>query len=83
MAGFKKPIYEYLGLNLVSYSLYENQIEILENAMKNPLSNSGRKLYYYQIVDTVTVDKRQVYRVYTLMLKITELPKPFSEFMVL
>ncbi len=71
MAGFKKPIYEYLGLNLVSYSLYENQIEILENAMKNPLSNSGRRLYYYRIVDTVTVEKRQVYRVYFQPKKLT------------
>jgi hypothetical protein len=71
MAGFKKPIYEYLGLNLVSYSLYENQIEILENAMKNPLSNSGRKLYYYRIVDTVMVDKRQVYCVYFQPKKLT------------
>lgn len=63
MAGLK-PIYEYLGLNLVSYSLYTNTLDILEVAVHNPISNYGRKLYVFKIVDTVKVDGKNAYRVY-------------------
>ena len=49
MAGFKKPLYEYLGLNLVSYSLYDNQIDILGVSVHNPISSYGRKLYIFKI----------------------------------
>lgn len=64
MAGFKQPIYEYLGLKLVSYSVYENPFEILENPVQNPISNYGRLLYNYNIIDTVKVEGRKAYRVY-------------------
>src|SRR5690606_33810910 len=64
MAGFKQPLYEYLGLNLVSYSVYENPFEILEIPMQNPISNFGRKLYNYTLIDSTTIDNRKVYRVY-------------------
>ena len=30
MAGFEQPLYEYLGLKLISYSVYENPFEILD-----------------------------------------------------
>ena len=64
MAGFKKPLYEYLGLNLVSYSLYDNNLEILEIPIQNPISNVGRKLFSFKMIDTVKVDGRKVYRIY-------------------
>lgn len=64
MAGFKEPLYEYLGLNLVSYSLYENQIDILEIPIQNPLSNLGRRLYNFNIIDTLKIQNRQVFRIY-------------------
>ena len=64
MAGFKKPLYEYLGLNLVSYSLYENQLEILEIPIQNPISNYGRNMFVFKIVDTVKIQNRNVYRIY-------------------
>lgn len=64
MAGFKKPLYEYLGLNLVSYSLYENQLDILEIPVRNPLSTYGRKLFVFKLIDTVKLDNRTVYRIY-------------------
>ncbi|KGD67238.1 DUF5686 family protein [Flavobacterium aquatile] len=64
MAGFKKPLYEYLGLNLVSYSLYENQLDILEIPVRNPLSTYGRKLFVFKLIDTVKIDNRTVYRIY-------------------
>ena len=64
MAGFKKPLYEFLGLNLVSYSLYENTLEILETPVQNPISNYGRKLFAFKLIDTVKIKDRTVYRVY-------------------
>lgn len=64
MAGFEQPIYEYLGLKLVSYSVYENPFEILENPLQNPISSYGRLLYNYNIVDTVSVQGRKAYRIY-------------------
>jgi len=64
MAGFKQPLYEYLGLNLVSYSVYENPFEILEIPMQNPISNFGRKLYNYTLIDSTTIENRKVYRIY-------------------
>ena len=64
MAGFKQPIYEYLGLKLVSYSVYENPFEILENPLQNPISKYGRFLYNYNIIDTVSIQNRKIYRVY-------------------
>jgi hypothetical protein len=64
MAGFKQPVYEYLGLKLISYSVYENPFEILEIPVQNPISNFGRKLYNYKLIDTVTIDGRKAYRIY-------------------
>jgi hypothetical protein len=64
MAGFKQPIYEFLGLKLISYSVYENPFEILETPVQNPISNYGRILYNYTLIDTVKVDGRSAYRIY-------------------
>ncbi|MEZ4854749.1 DUF5686 family protein [Flavobacterium sp.] len=64
MAGFSEPIYEFLGLNLVSYSVYENPFEILEIPVQNPISKFGRILYNYHLLDTVSVNGRKAYRVY-------------------
>ena len=64
MAGFEQPLYEYLGLKLVSYSVYENPFEILEIPVQNPISNFGRRLYNYKLIDTVKIDGRSAYRIY-------------------
>ncbi len=64
MAGFKQPLYEYLGLNLVSYSLYSNKLQILEIPVENPISDYGRKLYVFKLIDTVKVNGRSAYRIY-------------------
>jgi len=64
MAGLKKPLYEYLGLNLVSYSLYDNKLDILGISIHNPISNYGRKLYVFKLIDTVKVGNRTAYRIY-------------------
>lgn len=64
MAGFKKPLYEYLGLKLVSYSLYENSLDILEIPVQNPISNFGRRLFVFRMIDTVKIQGKNVYRIY-------------------
>lgn len=64
MAGFEKPLYEYLGLKLVSYSAYENPFKILEIPVQNPISNYGRKLYSYKLIDTVSIQGRKAFRIY-------------------
>ncbi len=64
MAGFKKPLYEYLGLNLVSYSLYDNSLEILEIPVQNPVSSFGRNLFVFKMIDTIEIQNRKVYQIY-------------------
>lgn len=64
MAGFKKPIYEYLGLNLVPYSLYENKLDIMEVPVKNPVSQNGRKSFVYKLIDSTHIENRKVYCIY-------------------
>lgn len=64
MAGFKQPLYEYLGLNLVSYSLYDNKLNLLEIPIQNPISDYGRKLYTFKLIDTLKEEGRTVYRIY-------------------
>ena len=64
MAGFEQPLYEFLGLKLVSYSVYENPFEILENPVQNPISNYGRRLYSYKLIDTVSIQGRKAFRIY-------------------
>lgn len=64
MAGFKQPLYEFLGLKLISYSVYENPFEILETPLQNPISNIGRRLYVYNLIDSIQHQGRKTYRVY-------------------
>ncbi len=64
MAGFKKPLYEYLGLDLISYSVYNNTIKILEIPIQNPISNYGRKIFVFKLIDSTFIDNRKVYKVY-------------------
>lgn len=64
MAGFKKPIYEYLGLDLVPYNLYDSKLVIFEVPVKNPISADGRKNFVFKLLDTVTVENRKAYRIY-------------------
>ncbi len=64
MAGFKEPLYEFLGLKLISYSVYENPFELLEIPLQNPISNYGRKLYTYHLLDSLEIQHRKVYRIY-------------------
>ncbi len=64
MAGFKQPLYEFIGLKLQSYSVYTNNIDILETKYAGPLANDALKEYRYKILDTVSIDNREAYMLY-------------------
>src|SRR6478672_944274 len=64
MSGLKQLVYDYLGLKLISYSVYDNPMEIIEIPIINPLSSVGRKMYVFKLVDTLQIQNRTVYRVY-------------------
>lgn len=60
MAGFKHPIYELLGLKLQSVSVYNNIYNLLETKYINPVTKSGLQEYQYQILDTISLNNREV-----------------------
>lgn len=64
MAGFKEPIYEFLGFSLQSFSIYDDKYELFETQYKSPISNIALKEYRYKILDSASIDNREVYVVY-------------------
>jgi hypothetical protein len=64
MAGFKQPLYEFIGLKLQSYSVYTDKIDLLETKYAGPLTDDALTEYNYKILDTVSVDNRQAYMIY-------------------
>ncbi|NNT70793.1 carboxypeptidase-like regulatory domain-containing protein [Flavobacterium sp. IMCC34852] len=64
MAGFKEPIYELLGFSLQSSSVYDDKYELFETKYKSPISDNALKEYRYKILDTATIDKREVIVIY-------------------
>lgn len=60
MAGFKQPIYELLGLKLQSVSVYDNIYKLLETDYISPLNRSAIQEYQYQILDTISLNNREV-----------------------
>ncbi len=63
MAGFKQPLYEFIGLNLQSYSVYDD-IDLIETKYAGPLADDAFSEYRYKILDTVSIDNRKAYMVY-------------------
>ena len=64
MAGFKEPIYEFLGFSLQSFSIYDDKYELFETKYKSPISSTALKEYRYKILDTTSIDKRDVIVLY-------------------
>ncbi|MCO6147986.1 DUF5686 family protein [Flavobacterium sp. NRK1] len=64
MAGFKQPLYEIIGLKIQSYSVYRDKIDILETKYEGPLAFDALKEYHYKILDTVSIDNRDVYMIH-------------------
>ncbi len=64
MAGFKEPIYELLGFNLQSFSVYDEKYELFETKYKSPIATKALKEYRYKILDTTNIDRRTVWVIY-------------------
>lgn len=64
MAGFKEPIYELLGFGLQSFSIYDTNYELFETKYKSPISKNALKEYRFKILDTVSIDNRDVVVLY-------------------
>lgn len=60
MAGFKESIYEFLGFSLQSFSIYDDKYELFETKYKSPISNAALKEYRFKILDTTSIDNREV-----------------------
>lgn len=64
MAGFKKPIYELIGLKLMSFSIYDDQYDLLENKFNGPVGITALEDYSYKILDTISIQNRKVFLIY-------------------
>jgi hypothetical protein len=59
MAGFKEPLYELLGFNIQSFSIYDKKYELFETKYISPISDKALREYHYTIIDTVTLENRK------------------------
>ncbi len=64
MAGFKKPIYELIGLSLQSFSVYNNKYDLLENKFNGPLGTNALLDYSFKIIDTISIQNREVFLIF-------------------
>lgn len=64
MAGFKQPLYEFIGLRLQGYSVYSDKIIVLETKYAGPMANTALQDYEYKILDTVGIQGRDTYMIY-------------------
>ena len=64
MAGFKQPIYEVIGFNLQSFSIYDSSYELFETKYNSPIANDALQDYNYKLLDTVSINGRNTYMVY-------------------
>ncbi len=64
MSGFKQPVYEILGFNLQSFSVYDNVYILLQTKYKSPISDDKLSDYSYNLLDTITIDNRECYAIY-------------------
>ncbi|MFO7720325.1 MAG: DUF5686 family protein [Gillisia sp.] len=63
-AGFKKPIYDILSLNVQAFSLYKEDYVIFQTEYAGPLSKNALKNYNYTLLDTVLHDNRPAFVIY-------------------
>ena len=64
MSGFKQPVYEILGFNLQSFSVYDNQYELFKTKYKSPISNDVTSDYSYKLLDTIDINNHKTFAIY-------------------
>lgn len=63
MAGFKKPIYEVLAIEMQSFSLYSKRIKIFGTDFISPLGNRGMKTYTFSYEGLGEIQGRKSYKI--------------------
>ncbi|MEY2692749.1 MAG: hypothetical protein RIT03_1139 [Bacteroidota bacterium] len=64
MAGFNQPIYEFVSLQLQSYSIYDPYYVLLQTKYYSPISDKGSPHYQFDVLDQIRIQDRPVYVVY-------------------
>lgn len=64
MSGLRKPIYEILGFNLQSYSIYDESYTLFETKYNSPIATDALKDYHYQLLDSISIDGRKTYLIF-------------------
>lgn len=64
MAGFKQPLYEILGFNLQSFSIYDAHYELFETKYNSPIAKDAFRYYQYKLLDTLTISGRKTAIIY-------------------
>ncbi|GGG36685.1 hypothetical protein GCM10011532_20460 [Christiangramia forsetii] len=62
-AGFDKPVYNVLAMEVNPFSLYKKDYELYETQYAGPLANNALRNYDYKILDTIA-SERPAYMVY-------------------
>lgn len=63
MSGFKEPVYEVLGFNLQSFSVYDENYELFETKFRSPIAPKAFSDYKYSVIDSVPIDGRKTYKI--------------------
>lgn len=63
MSGFTRPIYEILGFNLQSFSLYDSRYDLLETRHRSPIDRGAQRHYAYQIAGDTLLAGRAIYKI--------------------
>jgi hypothetical protein len=61
MAGFKKPIYEVLAIEMQSFSLYNKRIKVFGTDFTSPLGGRGKQTYLFNYEGVSEIQGRKNY----------------------
>ena len=64
VAGLKEPIYELMGFNLQSFSIYSPKYELFTSKYPSPICKKFIRNYFYSLVDSTEIENRKVVLVY-------------------
>lgn len=63
MSGFREPIYEVLGFNLQSFSMYGDDYELMQTKYNSPIADNALEDYNYRLIDSFRIEGRKVYEI--------------------
>lgn len=63
MGGFSQPVYEIMGIDLHSFSIYDKRYELLTTKYNSPLADDALEDYDYALLGTETIDGRNAAKI--------------------